>query len=100
MNSRKWHSGGEEEFLEKHVSDICQAEAESTQNEFLEEGENVLQEQTNSNGRAFSGIDSERSGGDVDLTEPDAEKESAKLPGHSALRWEPLNSEEQTSNAK
>lgn len=57
----------EEEFLEKNVSDIYQAEGESTQNYFLEESASVLQEQqTKSNEIAFSGIDGERSGGDFD----------------------------------
>lgn len=95
------NGSGEEEFLEKNGSDIYQAEGESTQNYFVEESESVLQEQqTYSNEIAFSGIDSERSGENFDMTKPDAEKESAKLPGHSALRWETLNSEEQNSSGK
>lgn len=61
------NSEEEEEFLEKNVSDIYQAEGESTQNYFLEESASVLQEQqTKSNEIAFSGIDGERSGGDFD----------------------------------
>lgn len=52
-------------FWKKNVSDIYQAEGESTQNYFLEESASVLQEQQRkSNEIAFSGIDGERSGAD------------------------------------
>lgn len=51
-------------------------------------GEGRPEQQARSKEIAFSGRDGERSGGDLDGTQPGAETESAELPRHSALRWE------------
>lgn len=86
----------DEETPEKGFSNMDHAEVESTQDSFMEENENVLQERQKNGNENTSGTENER---ERVLVPKSASEKSIMLPEHSGLREESKMPDHQTAES-